>query len=1790
MAIIDPKDYLAILQGGKTVIDQVMNNGVLPPPFSVTTEPLNNNNAIYPGSIKRGPSGEILKEYIEYKGLTSFLTNIYDNWLIRRLPEQIYSRTIDFGNGREVRFDNLVIIPPHYSRNGNPTPLTPKYARDNDLTYAIELRADFVIGIRTEKGFEEADRRRGRVLGQVPLMLGSTYCVLHGKTADEREALGEDAYDPDGYFIVKGDEKVTLIQELLGVNQIFLFNLSNKGNAVCRMTIPTVKGTVIVQLLRLPQKDTDPGGLEFQGNSLGKDKSGSKPKSHSVGAFQVMRMLGVNGTDQMLQWVLMFTKREWRKRVALQLVPTILKHNYYTNDLDYLASKSGKTNITKEEKEAIKKRFLDEDIFPNMNDMPLPNKVGMVAIMIARMAEYMAGFRPLDDRDSWSNKILKTAGVMIEQLFRILFRKSLTEIQKDVNDKRINGLEAIVNAWKSNIITEGFSDSFRTANWGVKGISSKPNVAQTLKRGNRVDVYSHLTKTDVETTRHDKQPNIRTIQSTQFGFICPVETPEGETCKRCEDPVAMADGTFRPIGELKDGDIVLTIDPITKTTIPSAITKHFVKWSDDVHKITLISLKTEAATGDHPFLTDRGFVKLDSLVPGKDRLCIKNVQVPMPNVQGESITYILFNHRMNQILEGLGVKESLRIKHQEDLKSMGLFPLSDTHPHLPILARIAGFVTADGHLGISAEGKPDGSVCFGLPINAEYFNQDLVTLGYEARAVSYAENTMVDKSGRETTHHAHNMHLPVSLASLLLALGMPYGRKTVQASKPVPSWIMNGSKLIKREFLAGLMGGDGFKLQAHKRHDKVTAHKFNMNRFEQQKAPEHTQSCVEYMKQLQTLFNEFGVGVTQIYSEPEPVNENREIITLKFCTKETNIVNFMTNIGFRYDITKSTASFQISEYLRYKQLKIAERDEFKRQVYELYDSGVKQYDIARQLGVRPRLVGSVIEYRRDVQKRQIATNELVDGEHDTLAPPGTISFEQWCELTTADNDCLYVPIQSIEKEPGCMVSDFTTIHDNHTMISANGIISHNCGILKNLAITASITSSQSDIEIVKAVEGRYTLFPEGDRTGKLLINGRWYGFCSAVETKNYLLGLRRQGRFPEGTTIIMDKENFLYVRTDGDRLIRPLLIVGQNQKLEIDNKKLRGASIPQLINNGCLEYVDPFEQEYIKLAPSANALKVMADDIDTAQDYVANAEANLASLLRGEAIVETTFEEIQGQRLRGLKRVNPSEEAIKSAQISLDQARQALNNLLRKQPYTHCELDPQAILGISASLIPFPNHNQAPRNTYQTSMSKQAVNVYHSHHNSRFDGKTKVAVYPTRPLLDVEVGEQVGLHVAPQGEQVIVCFSTYTGYTPEDAFVFNRASIELGKFRMLKYINKELTFKSSGDIKELMGRPALKKGEDPDRYKYMTDQGLPMIGAQLKQGDAVIGKIIRNETNGEVFNNSEFMMIGEEGIVDKVHVSTDDLSTTVKVKLRMPVMPVEGDKLAARNAQKATIGLILDPEDMPFTESGIRPDIIVNPHSIPSRMTMSYMMELIAGKVAALRGERINASAFQEFDFDNFRAMLRQYGFNEYGYETMTSGITGKMIKTQIYIGPCYFQRLKHVVADKIQMRGIGATKTMTHQPHRGRTRGGGVRFGEMERDSIISHGAAAFLQERLCGVSDEYEAVFCKTCGTFASTDITTVKYECRKCKTKGNFGRAKIPYAFKYLVHLLAPMGIYLRFDMLTQEEYTVSLTAKKPRRQIASKVEEEEGEEEEEPPGLLEEEPEENVIEEEEEEVWD
>ena len=406
--------------------------------------------------------------------------------------------------------------------------------------------------------------------------------------------------------------------------------------------------------------------------------------------------------------------------------------------------------------------------------------------------------------------------------------------------------------------------------------------------------------------------------------------------------------------------------------------------------------------------------------------------------------------------------------------------------------------------------------------------------------------------------------------------------------------------------------------------------------------------------------------------------------------------------------------------------------------------------------------------------------------------------------------------------------------------------------------------------------------------------------------------------------------------------------------------------------------------------------------------------------------------------------------------------------------HTHCEISNSMMNGLCAATIPFSDRNPGVRNTYQCAMAKQAQGVNASNFQQRMDTTTNIMWYGQKPLVSTNLANEYGVHDLPTGINAIVAIMPFHGFNQEDSIIVNQSALDRGFARADTY--KTIKESLSGKQYSVFEKPEKKRRVG--KYHSIEEDGMLRPGVPVNKGDCIIGKVSYDSTekkHGE--DNSK--MAAAKGTVDKVTMYQErNGDRAVKVRVRQTRIPVIGDKFSSRHGQKGTVGMLYTQEDMPYNIDGIVPDIIINPHAIPSRMTIGHLIECLTGKVSAIKGEFGDASPFTGRKVEDIMQELKDAGFNQRADEQLYNGFTGKPLKAKIFMGPTFYQRLKHMVNDKIHARGRGRRNQLTHQPNDGRSNGGGLRVGEMEKDSFNSHGVPFVINERMCVSSDAHEMV----------------------------------------------------------------------------------------------------------------
>ena len=471
--------------------------------------------------------------------------------------------------------------------------------------------------------------------------------------------------------------------------------------------------------------------------------------------------------------------------------------------------------------------------------------------------------------------------------------------------------------------------------------------------------------------------------------------------------------------------------------------------------------------------------------------------------------------------------------------------------------------------------------------------------------------------------------------------------------------------------------------------------------------------------------------------------------------------------------------------------------------------------------------------------------------------------------------------------------------------------------------------------------------------------------------------------------------------------------------------------------------------------------------------------------------------------------------------------------------HTHYEIHPSMIVGHMASSIPLSDHNQSPRNTYQSAMGKQSMCVYAGNYAKRLDKNGYMLCSLTRPLVETRSMNILKMHEMPYGMNAIVAIACYGGYNQEDSIIMNKSSIKRGFMRGLYYTmykDEEHRNVTSGREEKFMKpmKHNTRKFKNTS-YNAVGENGIPLLHATLQENDVVIGKVVnlRNDSAGYAYRDASTTHKNTEPCrIDGVwQDKNSDGYPFVKVRVVSERTPQIGDKFSSRHGQKGTVGMMLDEEDMPFTASGLRPDLIMNPHAVPSRMTIAQLMENIFGKIGVNKGTLGDGTPYSHLKVEDLKKHMLELGYHPYGNEILYNGQTGEMMQAEIFMGPTFYQRLKHMVIDKKHSRGRGPIVSLTRQPCEGRSRDGGLRVGEMERDCLLSHGAAAFTKERLMDMSDPFPTGICKTCGTLAIMNEDESIYSCGTCGNKTEFINKTIPYAMKLWMQELEAMHIVPR-----------------------------------------------------------
>lgn len=680
------------------------------------------------------------------------------------------------------------------------------------------------------------------------------------------------------------------------------------------------------------------------------------------------------------------------------------------------------------------------------------------------------------------------------------------------------------------------------------------------------------------------------------------------------------------------------------------------------------------------------------------------------------------------------------------------------------------------------------------------------------------------------------------------------------------------------------------------------------------------------------------------------------------------------------------------------------------------------------------------------------------------------------------------------------------------------------GIVKSLAMMSSITTQNaSQYEVIKKifrqmknVKHPFDIDPLLiNEWIKIFINGDWFGIClikHSLDIFNILKKYRKENIIDKYTSILFDYTNKeIRIFSDGGRLIRPILIVNDNNlninstvvsDLDIEmNLQDKSKSWKNIINkyNNLVEYEDVESLNFLMVADTHQRL---IESINFKNNKVDNNNIDYSNVTKINRYGE-------------YKWIN----------------------------YSHCDFHSWVMMGTVAANIPFSNHNYPPRNQIHFCQAKQAIGIYLSSYKDRMD-ISQILYHPQRPLVSTQAMKYNGCLDLPYGENAIVAIASYTGYNQEDSIIFNQSSIDRGILRAdtLKKYHSEITKNPSTTQDDIFTKPDRNKvtGMKQGNYDKLNDKGYIPEETIINNEDIIIGKISPIQptgNNNKVYkDNSEIFKSNVQGVIDRVHtgIYNNEGYEMYNVRVRMERKPIIGDKFTTFSGQKGTVGIAYKQKDMPFTESGIIPDLILNPHGFPSRMSVSNFIECLVSKEAAESGHFVDGTPFNNYDISQVPEALKKLGFSPHGTEKMYCGLTGRLMDVEIFMGPIYKIRLKHMVLDKVHGRARGPRQALTRQPLEGRSRDGGLKIGEMEKDAMIAHGMGQFTKERMMETSDIHKVYVCDECGTFASKVIDKEYHKCKGCKNSTKISAIVMPHACKLLFQELTSVNILPRIEV--------------------------------------------------------
>ena len=1596
-----------------------------------------------------------------------------------------------------ITFENFHIYRPQiHENNGAIKIMFPQEARLRNFTYSSAMTIDINIKyiIRDGDNLENVKTLYKSFpkihIGKLPIMLKSNICILNQYKYVDSRHTGECKYDAGGYFIINGSEKTVLGQERAAENRVYCFNISkNDTKYTWKAEIKSVPDFKCISPKQINMM------ISSKNNGFGFPIVLQIPRvKKPIPLFIIFRALNILSDKEICEYILLDLSIDKYKLLLENLQASIIEANKYMTYEDAIKYITGHVSYTPinmdKEKGALKKHqftleVLQNDLFPHCQN--INQKIYFLGYMANKLMQASFEWIKGDDRDSYINKRIDLTGISLNNLFRNYFNKLVKDMEKQIIKEINNGswrsnedylniinLTNIYKIVKSNTIENGFKRALSTGDFGIKHTNSnKVGVAQVLNRLTYVASLSHLRRISTPTDKSGKLIPPRKLHNTSWGFLCVAETPEGQSVGIVKNMAYMAHITIHS-----------NSNSLYEYVEPHIINLNLLKPHQVYDKVKVIINGSWVGITEDPenlykLLKDMKYKGIINIYTSIIFDC-KLQEIRLCNDSGR-ITRPLLRVKNNNIL--------ITKKILEDLKD-DIISWDDLLTNCKVDEAVIEYVDPEEQSFSMIATKPKDIIGENDGIHIYKFTHCEIhpstIFGVVASCIPYPDHNQSPRN----TYQCLDIN-----ETVLLSNGEKKMIKDIQIGNEVVCFNPETMDISYTKVI------NHYIRETDKKVYKIKT----LSGREIIATQDHKFMTTEGWCEVQNMsINETKIGIMP-YQQNIETDKTDTVITC--ILDEVQFRWFFNENGFNNNL--------INKYIK-----------------EL-----------TQMGLLPILNNS---YYLPILTR-IFGFILADGSINI--------YERNGNKFTACSLCFGTETDVVAFENDIAICGFNKCKYNNSSREFNSVthttynVTHN-GILPALLLALGISYGKKSEHIRKEVpfwimNGSKLIkreflsgFQGGDgckiRWNK--INSGYNFICAETSQQINPKYMNSLIHFMAQCVVLIrdfdvEVSNVKYSKVEDNRIKVAYKISDKHTNLikYFDAIGYRYASTKNNSSMVIIEYLKYKRILFEEHLKNINIIRKMHDD-NKSNTFIAN-EVKVKTNYVTDVIRSYKHNRKISMRHLGNDTI---ESWIKEVQI--------INNMLFVPIKSITQED---IVMVSDITVESDNHSFIAGNNFLSSncaQAKQAMGVYATNFNERMDKTAYVLSYPTRPLVDTRIMNLIKLNENPSGCNITVAIMTHTGYNQEDSLLVNKGSIDRGLLQItISHTEKDEDKQKINGDEEIRCKPdrTKTKGMRFGNYNKVNSKGVVPENTLIENRDIIIAKVcpIKENRNDHTKvikyeDGSKQYKTLEETYIDKNYIDRNgDGYTFAKVRLRCLRKPVIGDKFSSRHGQKGTVGNIIPEEDMPFTASGDRPDIIINPHAIPSRMTIGQLKETLLGEVLVKLGLFGDGTSFGELTVDEISKKLLELGHECHGNKLLYSGLTGEQIECSIFMGPVFYQRLKHMVNDKHHSRSVGRMVNLTRQPAEGRSRDGGLRFGEMEKDAMVSHGASRFTRERMYDVSDKYHVYICKKCGLVASYNNELHIHCCKTCDNRVDFAYVEIPYACKLLFQELTTMNVVPR-----------------------------------------------------------